>query len=245
MNEVLEPQLWVAMAVMLVGGVMRGFTGFGAALLVVPIFSILWLPHQAIAIMMCLALLSNIQLVPGALRATQWRQVLPISAAALAGIPLGGLALVAIDPDLMRRGISAIVLGFSLLLISGWRWKGEPGLRGALAAGGMAGLINGAAGTGGPPVILYLLGGPGDAETGRANIISVYVFLNGGTLASLAANGLVQADTLWRVLLLAPAWAVGLGLGIRLFRRAEEKTFRRIALLCLMAVGLFGIFYTR
>ena len=171
--------------------------------------------------------------------------MLPISAAALAAIPLGGLALGAIDPDLMRRGISAIVLGFSLLLMSGWRWKGEPSLRGALAAGGMAGLINGAAGTGGPPVILYLLAGPSDANTGRANIISVYLFLNGGTVVSLAANGLIQGDTLWRALLLAPSWAVGLWLGMRLFRITEEKTVRRIALLALVGVGLFGIFYTR
>ena len=245
MNDILEPQLWFGMGVVFFGGVMRGFTGFGAALLAVPIFSILWLPHKAIAAVMCLAMLSNIQLVPGALRATQWRQAIPISIAALAMTPVGTLALVTFDPDLMRRAISGIVLAFALLLMSGWRWSGTPGPGGALTAGALGGLINGAAGTGGPPIILYLLAGNSDAATSRANIIIVYFFMNGGTVASLAANGLVQGDTLWRVLLLAPSWMLGLWAGIRLFRHANEVFFRRVALLALVAVGLFGIFYTR
>lgn len=245
LNEVIEPQLWFAMAVMFAAGIMRGFTGFGGALLTVPIFSILWLPHQAIATMMCLATLSNIQLVPGAMRAAEWRQVLPISAATLVMIPVGALALLAIDPDVMRRVISAIVLAFTLLLLSGWRWRGRRGVGSAMAAGGLGGLINGAAGTGGPPIILYLLAGPANAKTGRANIIMVYVFMNAGTVVSLAVNGLVQADTLWRVLLLSPSWALGLWAGISLFRKSGEGLFRRIAFLMLIGVGLFGIFYTR
>ena len=245
LNEILERQLWFGMGVVFFAGIMRGFTGFGAALLAVPIFSILWLPHQAIAAVMCLALLSNIQLLPGALRTAQWRRVLPIGIAALAMIPVGALALVAFDPDLMRRVISGIVLAFALLLISGWRWSGTPGPGGGLAAGALGGLINGAAGTGGPPIILYLLAGKSDAATSRANIIIVYFFMNGGTVASLAANGLVGEDTLWRVLLLAPSWMLGLWAGIHLFRHANETFFRRAALLELVAVGLFGIFYTR
>ena len=233
------------MGVIFAAGIMRGFTGFGAALLAVPIFSILWLPHQAIATVMCLATLSNIQLVPGALRTAQWRQTLPIGLATLAMIPVGALALVAFDPDLMRRAISAIVLAFTLLLMSNWRWSGTPGLGGALVAGSMGGLINGAAGTGGPPIILYLLAGPANANTSRANIIIVYFFMNAGTVVSLAVKGLVQPDTLWRVLLLTAPWALGLWAGIRLFHNANDALFRRIALLALVGVALFGIFYTR
>ena len=233
------------MGVVFFAGIMRGFTGFGAALFAVPIFSILWLPHQAIAVVMCLALLSNIQLVPGALRTARWRQALPISIVSLAMTPVGALALVAFDPDLMRRAISGFVLAFTLLLMSGWRWSGTPGLGGGLAAGALGGLINGAAGTGGPPIILYLLAGRADAATNRANIIIVYFFMNGATVASLGVNGLVREDTLWRVLLLAPAWMLGLWAGLRLFHHANETIFRRIALLALVAVGLFGIFYTR
>ncbi|MCZ6532779.1 MAG: sulfite exporter TauE/SafE family protein [SAR324 cluster bacterium] len=245
MNVLGEPELWIAMGAVCAGGVIRGFSGFGAAMLVVPILSILYLPHQAVAIAMCLALVANIQLVPGALRSTEWRQAWPLSIGALVGIPLGALALLNIDPDLMRRAISAIVLAFALLLLSGWRWRGRQGLRAALLTGSMAGVINGAAGTGGPPVILYLLAGPRSAETSRANIISVYLFLNGGTLASLAVNGVVTPEVMWRALLLAPAWVLSLWIGIRMFHTASDRIYRRIALLTLVGVGLFGLFFTR
>ncbi len=241
--EVLAADLWLAVAVVFLSGVMRGFSGFGGAMLVVPVLSIVYSPREAVAISACLGFIANLQLLPAAFRITQWRQVLPISLASLLTIPLGAMVLLAVDPALMRRAISVLVLAFVFLLGSGWRWRGEPGLAGALIAGGLGGLINGAAGTGGPPVILYLLAGPSRADTNRANMISFYGFLNGGTVASLAFNGVITAAVLWRVLLLTPFFAVGLWAGTRMFSRSGEAGYRRFALAVLFGAGMIGLLY--
>lgn len=241
--ELLAPDLWIALGVIFISGLMRGFAGFGGAMLVVPVLSILYAPREAVAIAMCLAFLANLQLVPGALRLIQWRVMAPICLAALAAIPFGAMVLLTVDPVWMRRGISVIVLAFVAMLASGWRWRGRPGLMAALAAGGLSGLINGAAGTGGPPVILYLLAGPDPARINRANLIAFYLFLNGGTVASLAFNGVITPEVLWRVLLLTPVFMGAVLAGTRLFLRTGESGYRRFALLLLAGAGLLGLFY--
>jgi uncharacterized membrane protein YfcA len=241
--EFLGAELWLGVGVVFLSGVMRGFSGFGGAMLVVPVFSILYSPVEAVAIAMLLSFLANLQLVPGARVHMEWRQVLPISVMGLVTIPLGSLLLLTLDPEVMRRAISAVVLAFVLLLGSGWRSRRRPGIAGALGAGALGGFINGAAGVGGPPVILYLLAGPGSAKTNRANLIGIYAFLTGGTVISLAANGVITAEILWRLLLFAPAFVAAVWVGMRMFGYASEAFYRRFALTVLAVAALLGLFY--
>ena len=235
--------LWIAMALVMLAGIVRGFSGFGAAMMLGPVFAILYSAPQAVATMAGLGMLASLQLLPGALPRTDWREMLPITIVAGLAIPLGSMILLSLHPDLMRRVISVLVLAMVLVLMTGWRYPGRPGPLGALGAGGLSGLINGATGVGGPPVVLYLLAGPNTAGTNRANLISYYVFLNGLTVAALYVQGVVDSHTVVRVLLLLPAQIVSLGMGAWLFRHATDAIYRRIALGLLIAVALFGLIY--
>jgi len=145
----------------------------------------------------------------------------------------------------MRRGIAGLVLVLVLLLMSGWRYPVRPGLGGALGTGALAGLLNGATGVGGPPVVLYLLGGARSARSNRANLITYFTTLNGGTCASLLYHGVYTQETLWRALSLWPVQIVSLWAGSWLFRRANDRIYRRIALAMLLGVALLGLFYQR
>jgi len=63
------------------------------------------------------------------------------------------------------------ILVFGLLLMSGWRYTGSRPLPLNIGIGTLAGLLKGATGMSGPPVILYLLAGPEAAKQHRANLI--------------------------------------------------------------------------
>lgn len=244
MESVLGPEIWIAMGITLLSGVIRGFSGFGSAMAQAPVFAILFSAPQAVATMAGLGLLASIQLQAGVWRETAWREVIPISAAAALTIPLGVAVLRLLEPELMRRGISALVLVMVVILMTGWRYPGRPGPWAALAAGGISGLINGSTGVGGPPVVLYLLAGPNPAHTNRANLITYYIFLNGLTFITLLIGGVVTWQTFARTALLFPTQLVSLFAGAWLFRRAPDAIYRRIAMGLLLAIAGFGLFYS-
>ncbi len=245
MEIVLQPDFWIAAGLTLLAGVVRGFAGFGAAMIQAPVFALLYPPAEAVATLAALGTVASLQLLPGAARESTPRQLAPLTAAALLAVPLGSLVLVTLAADTMRRAISAIVLAMVVALLGGVRYPGRPGPWSAAGVGVLSGAINGATGVGGPPVVLYFLAGPLPAKTNRANLIVYYTFLNGSTAAALLWHGAYTPETAWRTLALWPVQVVSLWAGAWLFRRASDAHYRRIALLLMLAVALFGLFYRR
>ena len=58
----------IALAVILSGGVVRGYTGFGSGLVMVPILAILWGPVDAIVVVLSLGLFSTMQMAYSAFK---------------------------------------------------------------------------------------------------------------------------------------------------------------------------------
>ena len=243
--SVLEPALLIAIGTVFMASIVRGFTGFGAAIVQAPVFALLYTAPEAVATMVALGTLASAQLLPGAAREANWRQIAPIIVLSWVTIPLGSLVLLTLDPDVMRRTIAALVLVMVVLLASGWRYPFAPGPVSAGAVGAVSGFTNGATGVGGPPVILYMLAGHTRAGTIRGSMISFYTFLNGGTCVALIFNGVFTLEIVLRALVLWPVQIGSLVLGAWLFRRANDAVYRRIALALMLGVALLGLFYPR
>src|SRR5713101_4872371 len=137
MPDLLAFPFLICAVVACIAGMVRGFAGFGAAMLMTPVFSALHGP--AVGVVLCLLLEIAVAL-----------PLLP--AAAVVGVPLGNFVLTRSEPEPMRWAISAIVLGAVALLASGWRFVGRPRMTTTLAAGASSGFLNGLAGMAGPPI---------------------------------------------------------------------------------------------
>ncbi len=225
-------------AAVLLGSVVRGFTGFGAALVIAPVLSVVVGPRVAVPAILLLLILSTLQLLPGAWRDIGWRRVSALSVAGCIGAPIGVLALVAVDQEVMRRGISAAVVVMTLAMMHGWRYRGSPSRYVSAGVGGLGGLLTGAASIGGPPVIAYLLASPDRVAVNRADIICYFLFVQLVALLVFAAIGAFGATALWVVAIMVPSQALGTWIGERLFRVASEAQVRRAALWLLLAIGL-------
>lgn len=239
----LGPDLAIAGAAALAAGVVRGLVGFGGALVMVPILSLLFGPAPAVAVVIALELLGFLQLLPGAVRHVRWRELAPMSVAALAVLPLGAWLVVHVAPEVMRRTIGGIVVALGLLLLWGRRAARRPGLPAALGVAGVSGLLQGLAGTPGPPVVLFLLAGPDSAAANRHQLVGYFAVLDTAGLLLFAAQGTVDGLMLGRIALLLPLSVAGTWLGARLFYRAREALLRRLALALIIAIGLLGLLY--
>ena len=72
-------------------GLVRGYSGFGSSMVLVPILALLYNPQFAVVSAVVLELFACIQLVPGAIRHCHWRSVIPMSLASVFAVPLGAL----------------------------------------------------------------------------------------------------------------------------------------------------------
>ena len=62
------------------------------------------------------------QLLPRALRSTDWRLIGLLCAAAAVTLPFGAYVLVHVDPEGLRRGIGLVVLVWALAMFVGVRY---------------------------------------------------------------------------------------------------------------------------
>ncbi len=233
----LDWRLWAAAAATALAGLMRGYSGFGTAVLLAPIYSVLWGPRIGIPVMLMMELLVSVQLLPKAFGDADRRVILPIGAAAAVATPLGAFILLTADQDLLRRFIGGFVLVFGLLLLSGWRYHGARPLGLNVAVGTAAGLLKGATGMSGPPVILYLLAGPEAAKRHRANLILFFATISVISVIPPAIGGLIGPSALLKTALLLPILLTAVPIGARLFHVVPERLYRRLALVFLVSTG--------
>lgn len=238
MSDLLTLPFLIAAAVAFVAGMVRGFAGFGAAMVMTPVFSALYGPAVGIALCLLLEIAVALPLVPRVLGLVDWRRIGVLLIAATIGVPLGSLMLTGIDPQPMRWVISAIVLVAVLLLASGWRYPGKPHVAATATVGGVSGVLNGLSGMAGPPIVFYYLAGDEPAARVRANLTTYFIFVDLVAIAVFWGRDLIGWDTGVRGLFLAPAVIVGGLLGERLFPLASERFYRRLALGLLVCVAI-------
>ncbi len=229
---------YAALVVTAIAGIMRGYSGFGTAILLAPLYSVLWGPRIGVPVMLLMELFVSAQLLPKAFGQADRRVILPIGGAAVLMTPVGAFVLLTADQDILRRCIGLLVLVFGLLLASGWRYHGQRPLSLNVAVGTLAGLLKGATGISGPPVILYLLAGPEEAKRHRANLILFFATIAVVSVIPPAIGGLMGLGAFAKLILLLPAMLLCVPIGARLFHVIPDRWYRRLALIFLVATGL-------
>ncbi len=209
-------------------GLGRGFSGFGAALIFMPLASTVISPKLAAPLLMMIDLVLGFGLVPKAWPKSNKRDIAFISLGALVGAPAGALLLARLDPVTIRWSLVAVVLPLLLLLMSGWRYHGQPNAPLTVGTGVVSGFLNGVAQVGGPPVVVYWLGGRIAADLVRANIIGYFAISSCISFASYLIAGLLGTTLIGLSLVTGPVYALGLYLGAHMFGLASETTFRRV-----------------
>ena len=224
-----HPTSWMIAAVTLISGIVRGFSGFGGALILIPIMSAALGPRVAVPTFYLSDLGSATPYGLAQVRKCRWGAVTPMLLGTWIAQPFGATLLETMNPLAIRWGMDILVFGMLILLLSGWRFKGEPKAWLSFLVGAFAGGMGGATGISGPPVIAYWLGVRNDAAQTRADIMVYYA------LSSMAIDViyLFKGIFTWQIVVYAaivcPCYSIGLTLGARLFRGASEEGFRIVA----------------
>lgn len=230
--------IWIALGItVLAAGILRGFSGFGSALLVVPAIGMVVGPTTAVAIATLLEGFAALLLLRSALPHTNMRMFLGMVPAASCAIPVGHVLLTQLNPTLSNLLISFAVACLALWSMNGATLQLPRGLSGQIVAGGLSGFLTGFGGVGGPPLVLYIVSGTGTAEIKRANLIVISGAALVTAIVSMFYFGLLQAKVLISGLYLTPIFLAGGLVGIQLFHRAPERIYQRVVLSTLVALA--------
>lgn len=238
---VAEPRIFAAMAVAALAGLTRGFSGFGGAMVYMPLIAAIYDPRIAAVTILLVDFLSASPFAIPEFRRCTWREVLPLSAAMAIAVPLGTWLLIVLDPIVLRWCIAVLVLSLVPILASGWRYHGSPRLPITIGIGLFSGITAGAVQIAGPPVILYWLSSGASAITVRANLMVFFLLCGVALVVAYAIEGLFTAQTVALSLMLGVFYVAGMGLGAYCFRGASDRHYRVVAYLIIAFAALISL----
>ncbi|AZO81096.1 MULTISPECIES: sulfite exporter TauE/SafE family protein [unclassified Bosea (in: a-proteobacteria)] len=226
----------------LLGGLVRGFTGFGFAMVFMPLASIVLGPVAALGLIWVIDLPFALPLAARSAKRAEWSEVVPLLIAATLTLPLGIALLTWLDRETMRWLLALLVLAAVALMASGWRYHGKPGIPLSLGVGAASGLCNGLASIGGMPLAVFWLGAQrNDRHKTRANLQTYFGLSTVVSGAVLWAKAIITFTSLVMALPLFAVYGAGLWLGTHAFGLASEQTFRRIAYLTIFLSALVSL----
>ena len=221
--------LWLV-AVAVAAGLVRGFAGFGTALVYVPLAGTVLPPLWVLVTLTVMDLVGPLPNVPRAWREGRPRRVAALGLAALAGLLPGLWLLDRISDAAFRWVVSAACLATVAAMVAGWRLARPPGRAALATTGAASGLLGGVSGLAGPPVILLHLAAPWPAAVVRANVLLYLVLWDALFGAVLWGTGRLEAAPVALGAALIVPYLLANVAGARLFAPGRERLYRGVAL---------------
>ncbi|POF31134.1 sulfite exporter TauE/SafE family protein [Roseibium marinum] len=225
-------------AVLFIAGCVRGFAGFGAGMIFMPIATSVMLPSTAAASFLFIDGIVALPLVIRALRLCDWPTVLPAAIGAVICVHFGAWLLASTDVLVLRWSIFAIVTGLLLLLISGWRYNGKATWPVSLGVGAVAGVLGGISQVSGPPVVAFWLSSAREPAIVRANLIVFFALSSVGTFFAYILNGFFTLQVFHLLIMAIPVYALAIYAGSKGFSKANPNLYRKLAYVLIALAAL-------
>lgn len=232
--------IWMGVfAAVAIAAAAQALSGFGFALIAVPVVAVLVGPKAAVV---GLAVVGAFLVVWMTLRSAgtiDRRAVIVILASGVVGMPLGLLILERADERLLTAIIAVVVIAFAVLL---WRGLRFPAGRATdTVAGFAAGILSTSTGTSGPPFVIALTNRGVEPDEFRRTLAVLFLVQSFLSLALFFVSGQVTRDAVQVALAGFPGLVLGWTAGERAFSRLSAEAFRRIVLAMLLLSGLVSL----
>ncbi len=221
-------------------GIVTGLTGFGTALTAMALWLYAITPVLAAPLVAFCSLSSHLFTVRKIWPDMDFRAAMPFVVGGVMGIPAGVWLLTILSPEMFKLLMGGVLIVYPLFTLLAGK---PPAIAqvSRLADGGIgviAGICGGFAGLSGPILVIWsqMCQWSKQRARGVLQLINMIILLI--AIAAYAFRGLITGELLTLVALCVPATLCGAWIGLRLYQRIEQESFRRVVLALLMASGL-------
>jgi uncharacterized membrane protein YfcA len=235
------PVLLAALVVVAMSASLRGITGFGYNILLVPLLALFFDPKVVVPTVILHNFVLNLIMLAATWRAVDLRRIWLLVASGLVGTPLGVFLLGIVDADPLRLTIGAVVVLTGAALFAGLRWPIADERLASVLAGFAGGILNGMVGMAGPPVILLFANQGMHPTQFRANIGGYFTIVTAVAVAGFWLGGSITSEVTSLTVVTLPAAAIGLLIGMALHERVPSSQFYRLSLGVVMLAGAIAV----
>jgi uncharacterized membrane protein YfcA len=225
--------------IILIAGFTQGFTGFGSALIMLPLLTMLMGVKTVVPLVVLLGACINVILLFQVHRYIEWKRIRILIVASVPGILCGVYILKAMSTSFLEMAIGVLLVAFPSYLLSkgvpkreipeGWAWP----------VGFLSGVLGGSISTGGPPVIIYVAMQPWGKLSIKSTLVGFFLATSMAIGIVQAANGLMTGEVLTSFAAGLPALVTGVLAGSFFFSRVQSGTYRKVLNILLILLGVF------
>ena len=232
------PEYTIATALIIfAGALLQGLAGFGGALVAMPFILLYAEPVWAAPVVVLCYTINRIPALFVLRKNLMWDHSLLLLAAAVPGAFLGTYLLKSMEPGFITKVLGSILILFSAYKILSPGTKLAFSKAWALPTGLLSGVLGGAFGTDGPPVVVYAALQPWAKEQVVGMLQSFFLFANFIIVVSYGYHGLLSPSVLDASAIAVPFAIAGIFLGLRVNRRIGQRRFQ---IVLSVLIGVMG-----
>ncbi len=217
-------------------------SGFGSALVAVPLLALVVGAKTAVVGTTLLFPLISLRILTRSHADVRLRAASTIFAASLLGMPIGLVVISVVDDRALQAVIAVVVLLFTALLWLGFTLP-EHGPAADIGVGFASGVLATSTGTTGPPLVIALQARGLEPSPFRATLSAVFLAQSVASIVAFAIASRIDSEAIRVFAVGLPALVVSTLAGERAFSKIEPARFRLLVfgLLCASAaVSLAG-----
>ena len=238
---------WLISAiVVLLSALLKGMTGFGFALLAVPLLSLIFPIQSLIPAMTLFNLATSVYILASIKMKVKAKHFLPMLLASFVGIPIGVYVLTYFPERTLELAAGISIFSISMVFLLGGNKMApeERRTKPIVFAGFLSGLLTSSMSIGGPPIALAMNRKGYSKELFR-KVFALISVINAAISSVLyVVHGIFLGFSLKFALYLFPVILVGSKLGDVLSKKVNQLTFRRMILYLNLVLGVFIVVRT-
>ena len=241
----MEPELnhyMLTAGVCLFASFVQGTSGFGSALVAMPLL-ITFLPARtATPLCILMGLIITTDLTIRLRKHVDWRQTGLLTLGCIPGIAAGIYLLGSCNDVMMRKLLGGVLAAYSTYALFIRLPQVNIASPWGIIAGFAAGTLGASLSTGGPPAIIYCTLQGWDRHRMKATLSAFFLITSLVTIPAHIAAGFTTASVLKLFAASALPVLAGTWLGSALYNRISQASYIKILLVLLLAAGLLLVF---
>lgn len=215
----------------------QSISGFGFALLSVPLMQLLLEPRDAVVISTFIGAISTTTQAVVDRHNVDRALVKRLVLASYLGMPFGlGVFLYVSDTGL-RIALGVVVLLAAILLLRGFSLDSASGPL-DWSFGFISGILATSTSTNGPPLVFLMQARNFSPQDFRSTINTVFSFVNIGAIALFVSSGQVTQESLVGAAIAVPSLFIALKLGYLVRPKVSAVVFRQLVIILLVGSGM-------